>query len=334
MNPGLFYPPFNLTLQPGFLKYHQDKTTAKDGPRIGASPTGRVKKSVVHAPTEPKAIHAMPVVAVIGAIVSFSAGAGIVAGGIGAIAAGSMAAMVVGGAMMVGAALTVVGVVTGNEKLMKVGGILSLAGGIGAGVAGLMGAAGGTAGAAGATAGLEAAQGVGAAAADGVSNAAISTQALAGNIADQAGGGILGTAGDAGVAANTAASTATNAANAATSAVSAIPAVEAASTATNPFAPITDTPMKAGQIDTSAFDKTTFNANNSAGGGILDWMNKNKQATELIGGAVKGAASMVPTDQSKANTALTKEQISALQLQQERDKRRLAYAQGKLYKGG
>lgn len=313
-----------ITLQPGFLKYHQEKTTAKDGPRIGASPTGRVKKSVVHAPTEPKAIHAMPIVPIIAAIGSAVAGFGI------ATAAGaSIGAMIAGGAMMVGAALTVIGVVTENQKLMKIGGVLSLAGGVGALALGAMGGLTSAATSAAETA----AAGVGAAAADGVSNAVISSEALAGNIADQAGGGILGMAGDAGAtAANTAANTATNAA---TTAASAMPAVETAAAAANPFAPITDAPMKAGQIDTSAFDKTAFNPNNSAGGGILDWMNKNKQATELISGAAKGVAGAVPTakdkallEQSKAQTALTNEQI-------EQAKRRAAYAQGKTYvKGG
>lgn len=322
-----------IALQPGFLKYHQDKTTAKDGPRIGASPTGRVKKSVVHAPKEPKAIHAMPVVAVIGAIASFSAGAAVVAGGIGAIAAGSVAAMVVGGAMMVGAALTVVGVVTGNEKLTKIGGILSLAGGIGAGVAGLMGAAGG-AGAAGATAGLEVAQGVGAAAADGVSNAVIGTEALAGNIADQAGGGILNMASPAAEAAT--GTLATEAASAAPYLETAASTAQAAAPqAATPFSLQTDNAFAPGENPTPFKSEGILQTTQPQGGGILDWMNKNKQATELLSGAVKGAAGMVPTakdkallEQAKANTALTNEQI-------EQARRRAAYGQGKLYtKGG
>ena len=316
-----------ITLQPGFLKYHQDKTTAKDGPRIGASPTGRVKKSVVHAPTEPKAIHAMPIVPIIAAIGSAVAGFGI------ATAAGaSIGAMIAGGAMMVGAALTVIGVVTENQKLMKIGGVLSLAGGVGALALGAMGGltSAATSTAEAAAGAVPMAEMAGATGATGI-EAAVPMADMAGATANAAGetGGIMMGAGGPGELAS-----AGDVANSATQAASTMPVGEAASTATNPFAPITDAPMKVGQIDTSAFDKTAFNPNNSAGGGILDWMNKNKQATEMISGAVKGAAGMVPTDQSKANTALTKEQISALQLQQERDKRRIAYGQGKLYKGG
>jgi hypothetical protein len=70
---------------------------------------------------------AMPLVAIVAAVGSFIAGAGI------ATAAGAtMGAMIAGGAMMVGAALTIVGTVTGNANLSKWGGILSLAGGVGA----------------------------------------------------------------------------------------------------------------------------------------------------------------------------------------------------------
>lgn len=317
-----------IKLHPGFIAYQRKKTTAKDGPRIGASPTGRVKKSVVHAPTEPRAIHAMPIVPIIAAIGSAVAGFGI------ATAAGaSIGAMIAGGAMMVGAALTVIGVVTENQKLMKIGGVLSLAGGVGALALGAMGGltSAATSTAEAAAGAVPMAEMAGATGATGI-EAAVPMADMAGVTANAASetGGILNLAGGGpGELAS-----AGDVANSATQAASTMPVGEAASTATNPFAPITDAPMKVGQIDTTAFDKTAFNPNNSAGGGILDWMNKNKQATEMISGAVKGAAGMVPTDQSKANTALTKEQISALQLQQERDKRRIAYGQGKLYKGG
>lgn len=323
-----------ITLQPGFLKYHQDKTTAKDGPRIGASPTGRVKKSVVHAPTEPRAIHAMPIVPIIAAIGSAVAGYGVVTAGIGALAAGSVGAMIVGGAMMVGAALTVVGVVTGNEKLMKVGGILSLAGGIGAGVAGLMGAASGAAsGAAGAipmaemagptATGLEAAVPMADMAGATGSAATAATNTGSGGIMNLAGPGELASAGD----------VATQGANAAQNTAQ-MAVGDTAPQVVDPLGTKTSfaTPMGEGSNAYATNGQQILKP--QEGSGILNWMDKNKQATEMIGGAVKGAVGMIPTDQSKANTALTKEQISALQLQQERDKRRLAYAQGKLYKGG
>lgn len=45
--------------------------------------------------------------------------------------AGSVGMQIAGGAMMAGGVLTGVGAITGNQKLMKVGGILSLAGGLG-----------------------------------------------------------------------------------------------------------------------------------------------------------------------------------------------------------
>lgn len=95
--------------------------------RAGATPTFSVKRTVIHKPASPKAKYAMPFVAVVAAVATFSAGAAI------ATAAGAtIAAMVAGGAMMVGAAATVVGTVTGNKNLVKYGGILSAVGGIGA----------------------------------------------------------------------------------------------------------------------------------------------------------------------------------------------------------
>lgn len=78
---------------------------------------------------------AMPVVAIVAAVASFAAGAAI------ATAAGAtLGAMIVGGAMMVGAAMTVVGTISGNQNLVKWGGIISLAGGVGALGLGLAGA--------------------------------------------------------------------------------------------------------------------------------------------------------------------------------------------------
>lgn len=47
------------------------------------------------------------------------------------LASGVLATQLAGGAMMAGGVMTGVGAVTGNKKLMKVGGILSLAGGLG-----------------------------------------------------------------------------------------------------------------------------------------------------------------------------------------------------------
>lgn len=67
----------------------------------------------------------MPVVVVAMAASSFAAGVTAFA------AATTLAGAVAAGAMVVGGALTIVGTITKNQKLTKIGGILSLAGGIG-----------------------------------------------------------------------------------------------------------------------------------------------------------------------------------------------------------
>lgn len=57
--------------------------------------------------------------------------------------AGTLAMQIAGGVMMAGGVMSGVGAVTGNKKLMKIGGVLSLAGGVGGLAAGAMGTAGG-----------------------------------------------------------------------------------------------------------------------------------------------------------------------------------------------
>lgn len=57
--------------------------------------------------------------------------------------AGTLAMQIAGGVMMAGGVMSGVGAVTGNKKLMKIGGVLSLAGGVGGLAAGAMGSAGG-----------------------------------------------------------------------------------------------------------------------------------------------------------------------------------------------
>jgi hypothetical protein len=82
----------------------------------------------------------MPVVAVLGAVGSVMGGIGAVAattGILGTAIVGSLTVgMLVGGAMIVGGVLTAVGTLSGNEKLARLGGTLSLVGGIGAFAAG------------------------------------------------------------------------------------------------------------------------------------------------------------------------------------------------------
>ena len=58
------------------------------------------------------------------------------------LASASLATQLAGGAMMAGGVLNGVGTVTGNKKLMKIGGVLSLAGGIGAGLSSMTGGLG------------------------------------------------------------------------------------------------------------------------------------------------------------------------------------------------
>ena len=58
------------------------------------------------------------------------------------LASANLATQLAGGAMMAGGVLNGVGTVTGNKKLMKIGGVLSLAGGIGAGVSSMTGGLG------------------------------------------------------------------------------------------------------------------------------------------------------------------------------------------------
>lgn len=81
---------------------------------------------------------AMPVVAVVGAAASVATGVGMLTAGA-AIAGSTMLGSIVAGTMIAGGALTIVGTVTGNEKLTKIGNTLSLIGGIGAGVASMTG---------------------------------------------------------------------------------------------------------------------------------------------------------------------------------------------------
>lgn len=123
-----------VRIHPGFFKQQRRKPVEH---RVGDAPASiRLKPTSIPKPRAPRAKYAMPAVAIIGAIGSFVAGAGI------ALAAeATVAAMVVGGAMMVGAAMTVVGTITGNQKLAKWGTVLSVVGGIGAlglGAAGML----------------------------------------------------------------------------------------------------------------------------------------------------------------------------------------------------
>lgn len=73
----------------------------------------------------------MPVAAVALAASSFTAAAGTFAA---AAAAGAVGSMVAAGAVMVGSALSIVGTITGNAKLAKIGAVLGIVGGLAGGM--------------------------------------------------------------------------------------------------------------------------------------------------------------------------------------------------------
>lgn len=81
---------------------------------------------------------AMPVVAVIAAGIGVATGVGMLAAGT-AILGSTMLGTIVAGAMIAGGALTIVGTVTGNQKLTKIGNTLSLVGGLSAAAASMTG---------------------------------------------------------------------------------------------------------------------------------------------------------------------------------------------------
>ena len=114
-----------VRIHPGFFK----QRTFKEGPRASAGTSFKVKRTVVHKPTNPRAKHAMPALAIFAAIASIGpavAAVGAIAGGA-AITAGAIFSVITA----VGAVTAAIGAVTGNEKLVKYGGILALVGGIG-----------------------------------------------------------------------------------------------------------------------------------------------------------------------------------------------------------
>lgn len=72
-----------------------------------------------------------PAIALIGAAASVAGGMAAVGGTMAGFAAAGLGTQLVAGALIAGGVMTGVGVLTGNKKLQKWGGVLSLAGGIG-----------------------------------------------------------------------------------------------------------------------------------------------------------------------------------------------------------
>lgn len=115
---------------------HTFKTRERERPRVSVAPSAfRLKATVTIAPSNPRALHAMPVFAIVAAI-------GSIVGGVAAAgAATSILGTVLAGAMIVGGAATLIGAATGNQNLMKYGSILSLVGGVGTAAVGMFGEA-------------------------------------------------------------------------------------------------------------------------------------------------------------------------------------------------
>lgn len=285
--------------------------------------------------------HAMPVVVVAMAASSFAAGAAAVT----AIGA-TMTSMVIGGAMMVGSALTIVGTITGNEKLAKIGGIISLVGGVAGLATGALGAVSGAgsevggleAADAAAGAGAESALGAGADAAAGSSMPSFpggdSVATINAGSANAPGGGLLSTAGDQAAAAGGQAAQGAGA------------AVDAAA------APMSTQAQNAMQVDAlstnSAFQTPNY-ANDLSGTGGQMPFNSGSKATSTVGGyfdkaskfvkdnkdmldyggkIVKGLISQDGTDLSRAQADLSRAQADRTRVATEDDKRRAAWRRG------
>lgn len=231
------------------------------------------------------------------------------------LASASLATQLAGGAMMAGGVLNGVGTLTGNKKLMKIGGVLSLAGGIGAGLSSMTGGLGMGAGSTGvqnmAGSMMESINGLGV----NVFNPELVASATS---AGQAASGTVGLAGDtAGLAANVVGGNsaplggelATQATN-----TTGLAGIEAASAGTKPGI------IQAAQAPAAnVVGGGSAPLGNSAvtpppsvtpppakeGSGLFAWMEKNPNLTKIGGEMVKGfAESAMGTDQEAQMNAL------------------------------
>lgn len=312
-----------VRIHPGFFK-QRVRNPAEH--RVSDAPvSARLKPTSIPKPKTPRAMYLMPVVAIIGAIGSFTAGAAI------ATAAGAtLGAMVVGGAMMVGAAMTVVGTVTGNQKLAKWGGVLSIAGGIGAlglGAAGMLTSTADAVSSAAST-GADAIVNVAGpgelASAGDVANIGSGTIDLAGSTAGDLAGGAAGTtaAGTPGATSGmlgpidigqppVAATEVVASSAAPTAAAAAAPDISSlsqAAPAANPVAAINVDGMTGDMlgINTSATLPTMPKIaleQPSMWKEFQNWYKTNPELAKTLSETVKGGLAALPTDQSKAQTA-------------------------------
>lgn len=234
------------------------------------------------------------------------------------LASASLATQLAGGAMMAGGVLNGVGTLTGNKKLMKIGGVLSLAGGIGAGLSSMTGGLGMGAGSTGvqnmAGSMMESINGLGVnvfnpelvASATSAGQAA-GTTGLASAV--PAGTGGVNTTSLAGIesASGAAGTSATN--------TTTLAGIEAASAGTKPgiIQQASVVPATAGGATNT---NTLSGVQNASGGGaqtpppkegsgLFAWMEKNPNLTKIGAEAVKGfAESAMGTDQEAQMNAL------------------------------
>ena len=281
----------------------------------------------------------MPVAAVALAASSFAAGAAAFT------AATTIGGMVAAGATMVGSALSIVGTVTGNAKLSKIGGVLAL-GGM-AGTAMINSSANAAASTAGAAAG-EAATETAAAAVEG--GAALNEAAQLSDAAIEAGSKTASGMADA--ASTAAASGAPSAGMEAVSTVAAdspsslLQSVTAEPAATQTISNVTSAnPYSTGSVNTMDAGSTSLGqaaemtgldpetarllrggemgASNSFIDRAGQWVKNNKEmaklGTDVAGGLI---GNLVPSDEQKARTELAKQQAELL-------RRRTLWAQGR-----
>lgn len=232
------------------------------------------------------------------------------------LASANLATQLAGGAMMAGGVLDGVGTVTGNKKLMKIGGVLSLAGGIGAGLSSTTGGLGMGAGSTGvqnmAGSMMESINGLGV---NVFNPELVSAATSAGQTA-----GTVGLAGDtAGLAANVVGGNSAPlggelVGQAATTNTTTLAGIEAASAGTKP-----------GIIQAAQAQAANVVGGGSAplgnsvvtpppsvtpppakeGSGLFAWMEKNPNLTKIGGEMVKGfAESAMGTDQEAQMNAL------------------------------
>lgn len=217
------------------------------------------------------------------AIPLIAAGASIYAG----VAAATMGAMVAGGVMIAGGAMTAIGAVTKNQRLMKIGGIVSLVGGVGALATGALSALASEA----SVAPTSVQSAIGGAAQDGLLAA---EQAAAGSGAGAA--PMAAEAGGATGAADTAA--APIAAPIAAQETAPVQAAQPAAQAGQSAGQSAGEAYRAGEIATrsGAYGGIKPVASVSAPGDwsstlgkVTDWMERNKALTQVGGGIVQGA---------------------------------------------